>query len=117
VIFALFAMPIFRVPSVEDVSTEEEQAVQAVLDEGGRAADTEGRAQARIWESARIGALRASDDPDFAARALESSLAMADYTYQNSAAVWGAAAAAYEISTGSDVSLEKANLLSSELKA
>lgn len=117
VIFALFAMPIFRVPSVEDVSTEEEQAVQAVLDEGGRAADAEGRAQARIWESARIGALRASDDPDFAARALESSLAMADYTYQNSAAVWGAAAAAYEISTGSDVSLEKANLLSSELKA
>jgi hypothetical protein len=117
-VFALFALPIFRVPSqpVAAVS-EEEQARQTALDTASRTADVADRALARAWMLARVGAGWQGLDPQRAAIALDAALAAADEAQINDFALWGEAQAAREGTLGSQASQEQAGLIAVRLDA
>lgn len=115
-IFALFALPIFKVPIFPAAeATAEQQAVQAVLDTSGRAAEAAGRAQARIWMLGSVGAAWAGADTTRSAQVLEEALKASQAAQMDSAAVWGDRQAAVEASAGSDVEQKKAALVAEDL--
>lgn len=117
-VFILFSLPIFRVwsPPVETTSAED-QARQTAIDTADRAATAADRAQARAWMLARVGAARASINPQQADPALAEALAAADQSQLNAPALWGQAQAAQEGAVGSPAFQEKAWLVSDYLEA
>ena len=117
-VFVLFALPIFRVPSREVASADEEaQARQAALDTADRAADAADRALARAWMLARVGAAWAEFDPQKAQAALDAALTAAEETQMNALALWGEAQAAQEKTISSLAAQEKARLVAQRLEA
>jgi len=118
-VFVLFALPIFRIPSTAvTTATAEEQAAQTVLDTSGRVADTADRALARAWMLARVGAAWAPLDAARGQEALTAALAAADEAQLYADALWGEAQAAQEAAVGSTATQqEKALLLADQLAA
>jgi hypothetical protein len=117
-IFALFSLPIFRIPSAPVAAvSEEEQARQTALDTASRTADVADRALARAWMLARVGAAWQGLNPQQAATALNAALAAADEAQINGSALWGEAQAAWEGTLGSQASQEQAGLMAARLDA
>jgi hypothetical protein len=117
-IFALFSLPIFRIPQQQvATATAEEQARQAALDTASRIVTTADRALARAWMLARAGAAWEALDPQQAENALDAALAAANEAQINDSALWGQAQAVREGSVGSQVAREKAELMADRLNA
>lgn len=115
-VFLLFALPLFRVPTVAvEMPTVEQQAVQTALDTSDRVADTADRALARAWMLARVGAAWAQLDPDQGEVALDAALAAARDAQGYADALWGQAQAAQEAAIGSIASQDDAVLLADRL--
>lgn len=117
-IFALFALPIFKVFSApETTTTAEAQARQTALDTATRAAAAGERSLARAWELARVGAAWQRLDPAQAQSALAEALTAAHNSQINSTALWGQMNAAQEAAIGEAVTQEKAALIVDRLNA
>jgi hypothetical protein len=117
-VFALFSLPIFRVPLQQVASaTEEEQARQTALDTASRVASTADRALARAWMLARVGAAWEGLNSQQAKNALDAALAAASEAQSNDFALWGQAQAVREGNVGSQVAREKAELVANRLNA
>ncbi len=117
-IFILFALPIFRIPSQEvESATEEEQARQTTLDIADRAADANNRALARSSMLGRVGAAWRDTNAQQANEALAEALAGAVNIEQDTPALWGEIHAAYEGTVGSAIDQEKAGLVADKLNA
>ncbi len=117
-VFILFALPIFRVPTQEvESASEAEQARQVAIDMAGRVADATDRALARSWMLARVGAAWADHNPEQAENALTAALAAAEETQMNTIALWGEAQAVREGAVGSAAAQEKADLVADRLSA
>jgi hypothetical protein len=117
-VFALFSLPIFRIPLQQVASaTEEEQARQAALDTASRIATTADRALARAWMLARVGAAWEGLSSQQAENALDTALAAANEAQINDFALWGQAQAVREGTVGSQVAREKAELMADRLNA
>ena len=115
-IFTLFALPIFKVPVYPAAeATAQQQAVQAVLDTSGRAADTARRAQAKVWILGSVGSAWAEADPASGEQVLQEARRAAQAAEIDSAAIWGDRQAAVEASAGSDVEQKKAALVAEDL--
>ena len=115
-VFLLFALPLFRVPTAAvEMPTVEQQAVQTALDTSDRVADTADRALARAWMLARVGAAWAQLDPDQGRVALDAALTAARDTQGYADALWGQAQAAQEAAIGSIASQDDAVLLAERL--
>lgn len=117
-VFALFSLPIFRIPLQQVASaTEEEQARQTALDTASRVASTADRALARAWMLARVGAAWEGLNSQQAKNALDATLTAANDAQINDFALWGQAQAVREGSVGSQVAREKAELMANRLNA
>lgn len=117
-IFALFALPIFKVFSAsETTTTAQAQARQTTLDTATRAAAAGERSLARAWELARVGALWQTLDPPQAQTVLIEALSAARNAQMNSTALWGQMYAAQEAAIGEAVTQEKAALIVERLNA
>lgn len=115
-VFLLFALPLFRVPTAAvEMPTVEQQAVQTALDTSDRVADTADRALARAWMLARVGAAWAQLDPDQGQVALDAALGAARDAQGYADALWGQAQAAQEAAVGSIASQDDAVLLAERL--
>lgn len=115
-IFALFALPIFKIPVFPAAeATAQQQAVQAVLDTSGRAAETAGRAQAKVWMLGSVGSVWAEVDPTSGEQVLQEARRAAQAAEIDSVAIWGDRQAAVEASAGSDVEQKKAALVAEDL--
>lgn len=118
VIFAFFALPIFRTPVAEvAAATELETERQTKLDEATRAAEAAERAQSRIWMLGEVGAAWQALDPALAQSAFEQTLQLAEEARLDSLAVWGASRAAQDFSAGDIQGQEQAALAASEADA
>ena len=117
-VFVFFALPIFRLPAVEmEMTTEEQQEAQATLDTAQRAADAADRAQARAWMLARVGTAWNETDTTQAQTLLEESLAALETARENETALWGQSLAVQEVTVGTKIEMESADLIASDLNA
>jgi len=117
-VFVLFSLPIFRIPTQQaESASEEEQARQAALDTADRVADATHRALARSWMLGRVGAAWADLNPQSAENALVDALTAAGETQLNTDALWGEAQAVQEGTLGSQTAQEKAWLSADRLDA
>jgi len=117
-VLIFFALPIFRVPAVEvEMTTEEQQAAQTALDTAQRAADAAARAQARAWMLARIGTTWSEVDGAQAQSLVEESLVALETARENEAALWGQSLAVQEVTVGTKVEMESADLIAADLNA
>lgn len=117
-VLVFFALPIFRVPAVEVVmTTAEQQASQATLDTAQRAADAADRAQARAWMLARVGTAWNEMDNVQAQALLEESLASLETARENAEALWGQSQAVQEVTVGTRIEMESADLIAADLNA
>jgi len=117
-VFVFFALPIFRVPAAEVVTTTtEQQEAQTMLDTAQRAADAADRAQARAWMLARIGTAWGEMDTAQAQSLLDESLASLKTARENDEALWGQSLAVQEVSVGTQIDMEKADLVALDLNA
>jgi hypothetical protein len=117
-VFVLFALPIFRVPTQEiESASEEEQLRQSALDTADRAADAADRAHARAWMLGRVGAAWSDLNPQQAENALADALTAAQEAQRDAAALWGEAQAVQERTVGSEAAQEKAWLTADRLNA
>lgn len=117
-IFALFALPIIRdTQAGETMATEEQQAIQAVLDTSNRAAEAAGRAQARVWMFGRVGAAWNDLDPTAGEQALQAALLSAENATGEAPALWGERQAAVEASAGRPAEMDDAALVTAGLAA
>lgn len=117
-VFVFFALPIFRVPAVEvAMTTAEQQAAQTTLDTAQRAADAADRAQARAWMLARVGTVWNGMDTAQAQKLLGESLASLQTARENEEALWGQSLAVQEVSVGTQIDMEKADLVAIDLNA
>jgi hypothetical protein len=117
-VFALFSLPIFRIPLQEVASaTAEEQARQSALDTASRVATTADRALARAWMLARVGAAWGGLNSQQSEIALDAALSAANEAQINSFALWGQAQAVREGTVGAQVAQEKAGLMADRLNA
>jgi tetratricopeptide (TPR) repeat protein len=107
-VFLLFSLPVFRIPSQVVESSEDALARQAALDTADRAADVAERALARAWMLARVGAAWSDLNPQRAESALADALAAAEETQLNTAALWGEAQAVQEGTVDLQFAQEKA---------
>ena len=118
VVFVFFALPIFRVPAAEVVmTTTEQQEAQTTLDTAQRAADAADRAQARAWMLARVGTAWSEMDTTQAQSLLDESLASLETARENNEALWGQSLAVQEVSVGTQIEMEKADLIALDLNA
>ena len=117
-VFVFFALPIFRIPAAEvEMTTEEQQAAQTTLDTAQRAADAADRAQARAWMLARVGTAWSASDAVHAQNLLEESLLALDTAREDETALWGESLAVQEVSAGTQIEMEKADLIAADLNA
>lgn len=117
-VLVLFALPFLRTQAVEEVTTSEEEQVRLeALDSSSRAASTADRALARSWIIAAVGAAWEPFEGQQASEALASALAAARESQYNTAALWGRAQAAYEVSAGTTIDQEKAGLVAAQIEA
>ena len=117
-VFVFFALPIFRVPAVEvAVTTAEQQAAQTTLDTAQRAADAADRSQARAWMLARIGTAWNEVGDEQAQSLLDESVMALKTAREDEEALWGQSLAVQEVSVGSQVEMEKADLIAADLNA
>jgi hypothetical protein len=117
-VLVFFALPIFRVPATEVVmTTAEQQAAQTTLDTAQRAADAADRAQARAWMLSRVGTAWNELDPTQAQSLLDESLASLQAARENEEALWGQSLAVQEVSVGTQIEMEKADLIAVDLNA
>lgn len=117
-VFILFALPIFRLPSqAVTITSAEEQERQAAIDESGRAARTADRELSRAWMLAQIGAVWKEANPDIAETILEEALDAADEAQFNAASLWGLSQAAREAGRAETEMQAKAALVASDLDA
>ncbi len=117
-VLVFFALPIFRVPTVEvEMATAEQQAAQTTLDTAQRAADAADRAQARAWMLARVGAAWSELDPVQAQNPLNESLDALDTARANETALWGQSLAVQEVTVGTKIEMESAGLITADLNA
>ena len=117
-VFVFFALPIFRIPAAEvEMTTEEQQAAQTTLDTAQRAADAADRAQARAWMLARVGTTWSETDSAQAQSLLDESLASLETARENEEALWGQSLAVQEVSVGTQIEMEKADLIALDLNA
>ena len=117
-VLVFFVLPIFRVPAVEvAMTTAEQQAAQTTLDTAQRAADAADRAQARAWMLARVGTAWSETDTTQAQTLLEESLAALETARENETALWGQSLAVQEVTVGTKIEMESADLIASDLNA
>jgi len=117
-VFVFFALPIFRVPAAEVVmTTTEQQAAQTTLDTAQRAADAADRAQARAWMLARVGTAWSEIDIAQTQTLLEESLIALETTRENETALWGQSLAVQEVTVGTRIEMESADLIAADLNA
>jgi len=117
-VFVFFTLPIFRVPAAEvEMTTEEQQAAQTTLDTAQRAADAADRAQARAWMLARVGTVWGESDTTQAQSLLDESLTSLQTARKNEEALWGQSLAVQEVSVGTQIDMEKADLIALDLNA
>lgn len=117
-IFAFFALPIFRTPTAEvAAATELETERQTRLDEATRAAEAAERAQSRIWMLGEVGAAWQALDSALAQEAFDQTLQLAEEARLDSIAVWGASRAAQDFSAGDIQAQEQAALAASAADA
>jgi hypothetical protein len=117
-IFALFSLPIFRIPLQEVASaTAEDLARQTALDSASRVATTADRALARAWMLARVGAAWEDLNSQQAETSLDAALSAANEAQINDFALWGEAQAVREGAVGSAVAQQKAGLMADRLNA
>jgi hypothetical protein len=117
-VLVFFALPIFRVPAVEMMmTTDEQQEAQATLDTAQRAADAADRAQARAWMLARVGTAWNEADEAQAQTLLEESLLALETARENETALWGQSLAVQEVTVGTKVEMESADLIAADLNA
>ena len=117
-VLGFFTLPIFRVPAAEVVmTTEEQQAAQTTLDTAQRAADAADRAQSRAWMLARIGTVSSEIDAAQSERILEETLVALEVTRENEAALWGQSLAVQEVTVGTEIEMESADLIAADLNA
>lgn len=117
-VLIFFALPIFRTPAVEvEMTTEEQQAAQTTLDTAQRAADAADRAQARAWMLARVGNVWSDLDKEQAQKILKESIAALEIARENEEALWGQSLAVQEVSVGTQIEMEKADLIALDLTA
>ena len=117
-VLVFFALPIFRVPAAEvEMTTEEQQAAQTTLDTAQRAADAADRAQARAWMLAHIGTVWGEKNTAQAESLLDESLTSLELARENDEALWGQSLAVQEVSVGTQIDMEKADLIAADLNA
>jgi hypothetical protein len=117
-VLVFFALPIFRVPAAEVVmTTTEQQAAQTTLDTAQRAADAADRAQARAWMLAHIGTVWGERDAAQAESLLDESITSLELARENDEALWGQSLAVQEVSVGTQIEMEKADLIAADLNA
>jgi hypothetical protein len=117
-VLVFFALPIFRVPAAEVVmTTTEQQAAQTTLDIAQRAADAADRAQARAWMLAHIGTVWGERDAAQAESLLDESITSLELARENDEALWGQSLAVQEVSVGTQIEMEKADLIAADLNA
>ena len=117
-VFVFFALPIFRVPAAEVVmTTADQQAAQTTLDTAQRAADAADRAQARAWMLARVGTAWNELDAAQAQNLLDEALTSLQTARENEEALWGQSLAVQEVSVGTQIDMEKADLIAVDLNA
>ena len=114
-VFAIFTLPLLRVPSQQTASASTD--ISTALDTAQRLADTAERADDRAWMFSRIAAAWNELDPEQAETVLEEALQAAQQAEQNTFALWGEAASALEAAIGDPASLEKAGLIADQLNA
>jgi len=118
VVLGFFALPIFRIPTIEVAeTTPEEQDAQAVLDTADRSAITTDRAQARAWMLARLGRVWNETDPMQAQAILEEALDSVQLVRENENALWGQSLSVQEAMVGVPIDMEKADLIAVDLNA
>ena len=118
VVLVFFTLPVFRLPAVEvEMTTEEQQAAQTTLDTAQRAADAADRAQARAWMLAHIGTVWGETDAAQAKSLLDESLTSLELARENDEALWGQSLAVQEVSVGTQIEMEKADLIAADLNA
>ena len=117
-VFIFFVLPIFRIPATEvEMTTAEQQAAQTTLDTAQRAADAADRAQARAWMLARVGTAWNENDAAQARKLLDESLISLEVARENEEALWGQSLAVQEVSVGTQIDMEKADLVALDLNA
>jgi hypothetical protein len=117
-VFALFSLPIFYVPSQPVAAlSAEDQVRQTALDTASHVADVADRALARAWMLARVGAGWESLDPQQAETALAAALTAAGAVQSDDFALWGEAQAAREGTLGSQAYQDQAELMAARLDA
>jgi len=117
-VFIFFALPIFRVPAAEVVmTTTEQQAAQTTLDTAQRAADAADRAQARAWMLARIGIAWNEISNEQTQSILDEAVTALATARENDEALWGQSLAVQEVSVGTQIEMEKADLVAADLNA
>ncbi len=117
-VLIFFTLPIYRVPAAEvEMTTDEQQEAQATLDTAQRAADAADRAQARAWMLARVGTSWSEADTGQAQASLDESLIALETARENEEALWGQSLAVQEVSVGTKVEMEKADLIALDLNA
>ncbi len=117
-VLIFFALPIFRVPAAEvEITTEEQQEAQTTLDTAQRAADAADRAQAGAWMLARVGTAWSEADTSQAQALLDASFIALETARKNEEALWGQSLAVQEVSVGTQIDMEKADLIALDLNA
>jgi len=117
-VFIFFALPIFRIPAAEVVmTTTEQQEAQATLDTAQRAAEAADRAQARAWMLSRVGTTWSEMDSGQAQSLLDEASASLEIARENEEALWGQSLAVQEVSVGTQIEMEKADLIALDLNA
>ena len=117
-VLVFFALPIFRVPAAEvEMTTEEQQEAQTTLDTAQRAADASDRAQARAWMLARIGTAWNEFGGGQAQNLLDESVVALETARENEEALWGQSLVVQEVSVGTQIEMEKADLIATDLNA
>jgi hypothetical protein len=117
-VLVFFALPIFRVPAAEvEMTTEEQQAAQTTLDTAQRAADAADRAQARAWMLARVGTAWSEASDEGAQSLLNEAVTALETAREDEEALWGQSLAVQEVSVGTEIEMEKADLIAADLNA
>ena len=117
-IFIIFALPIFRSPTVPAAAATEIQLERlAAVDEAQRAADASERAESRVWALGKVGALLSEIEPGLSQQAIEAAALGAEENRLNSLGLWGEAHAARELAAGNVYALDQASVAVSALDA
>ena len=118
IVFIVFSLPIFRIPSQEiESASAEEQERQAAMDNSQRAAGTADKEASRAWMLSRVGAEWHKYDPEKADEILDEALEAAKEMQINADALWGESQSAREAAGGEEAAQDKARLIASQMDA